>query len=80
MSVVMMHSSHGFRLVTPVLDCVLEQIMIFYSERGGDEEGVAQYGGEKFYPSESEEDLSYKVLNSSVRSISYQYYQYDRSQ
>ena len=34
---------------------------------------IAEYGGEKFNPSDSGDELAYKVLSSSVRSVSYHY-------
>ena len=60
-------------LLRPVLEHVPVLITIGYSESDGNAEVIAEYGGEKFNPSDSGDELAYKVLSSSVRSVSYHY-------
>ena len=60
-------------LLRNVLEHVPVLITIGYSESDGNAEVIAEYGGEKFNPSDSGDDLAYKVLSSSVSSLSYQY-------
>lgn len=60
-------------ILRPVLDQVPVLITIEYSEKDKETEITAVYGGEKFDPAESGDGFSYKVLKSSVSSLTYDY-------
>ena len=60
-------------LLGPVLEHVPVLITIEYSEKDGNTKVLASYGGEKFDPSESGDAFTYKVLSSTVSSLSYHY-------
>ena len=60
-------------ILRPVLDYAPVLITIEYSEKDGNTEITASYGGEKFDPEESKDSFSYSVLRSTVKSLSYHY-------
>ena len=60
-------------ILRPVIDKVPVAIVIEYSGKDENTEITATYGGEKYNPAEADDDFSYKVLQSSVRNLSYNY-------
>ena len=60
-------------LLRPVLEHVPVLITVAYSEKDGSTEVFAEYGGERFDPSENGDDFAHKVLSSAVSSLSYRY-------
>ena len=60
-------------ILRPVLDQVPVLITVEYSEKDDGAEVTALYGGEKFDPAENGDGFSYKVLKSTVRSLTYHY-------
>ena len=60
-------------ILRPVLDHVPVQITIEYSEQEDQAEVTALYGGERFDPAENGDGFSYKVLHSTVNSLTYHY-------
>ena len=47
--------------------------MIEHSEQGDNTEITVLYDGDRFDPTESKDDFSYRVLSSTVSSFAYQY-------
>ena len=75
-------AKYRIRLVFEELTCnILKSVLahtpmlitIEHSEKDNDTEITASYGGEKFDPAESEDDFSYQVLKSTVKSLTYHY-------
>ena len=62
-----------YNILKPVLDHVPVLIRIEHSDQGDITEVTALYGGDRFDPTESEDDFSYKVLKSTVSSFAYEY-------
>jgi polar amino acid transport system ATP-binding protein len=60
-------------ILRPVLDYAPVLITVEHSEKDGDTEITASYGGEKFDPEKSGDGFSYQVLHSTVKSLSYHY-------
>lgn len=60
-------------ILKPVIDRTPVLITIEHSEKDDYTEITASYGGEKFDPAESEDDFSYHVLYSTVKSFTYRY-------
>ncbi len=61
------------QILKPVIDSTPLLITIEHSEKDGNTEITASYGGEKFDPSKSGDGFSYNVLHSTVKSLSYHY-------
>ena len=62
-----------FNILRPVLDHVPLFIMMEYSGEDCRTEVTVSYGGEKFDPAEDGDDFSFKVLKSTVESLTFQY-------
>ena len=62
-----------FHILRPVLDHVPVLIMVEHSEQDDKTEVNVSYGGDKFDPAENGDGFSYKVLNSTVCSLTYHY-------
>jgi len=60
-------------ILKPVIDRTPVLITIEHSEKDDYTEITASYGGEKFDPAESEDDFSYHVLHSTVKSFTYRH-------
>ena len=60
-------------ILRPVLDHVPVLITVEHSEQDDKTAFTASYGGERFDPAESGDGFSYKVLNSTVCSLTYHY-------
>ena len=60
-------------LLRPVLDYAPVLFTVEYSDKDDKTEITASYGGEKFDPATSEDDLSYKVFSATVTHLSYRY-------
>lgn len=60
-------------ILRPVLDHVPILITVEHSGKGAGTEVNALYGGERFDPAERGDGFSYKVLQSTVKSLSYHY-------
>ena len=56
-----------------MLDHVPVLIMVEHSEQDDKTEVNVSYGGDKFDPAENGDGFSYKVLNSTVCSLTYHY-------
>ena len=62
-----------YHILQPVIERVPVQITIEYTEEEESAEITATFGGEKFDPAENGDDLSYIVLQSTVKSLSHHY-------
>ena len=60
-------------ILRPVIEHVPVMFRVEYSGKDDSAEVVALYNGDKFDPAMSEDDLSYKMLNSTVSNLAYQY-------
>ena len=60
-------------ILRPVLGHVPVLITVEYSEKDGNTEVTALYGGEMFDPEKNGDGFSYKVLRSTVSSLAYRY-------
>ena len=60
-------------ILRPVIEHVPVMFRVEYSGKDDSAEVVALYNGDKFDPAKSEDDLSYKMLNSTVSNLAYQY-------